>query len=337
MSTTYKSTRFASVDLWKFMASIFIMIQHTYQIGGMGREYHFYSAYIYVEFFYMITGYLTMKHFDETDGKGNRCEHAILYTVKKFAPFLIYVIPATLLQYGLECYNIIRLSEHISVVELLEFCQDLPLDLLLICIFKGMPKVKPLWFLSAMLVVFPVFCSLIQMKNKHLLMILAPLPLCIFYGSDSLMNETLVLEPLIKACACLLGGAFIYLLLHQFGTEWKSRNKMLLTVVEVLSLLFTVLCTCENWLFTQSILLCFFVTLILSFSGKTYTANIRGKWIHKLGEISFSIYVWQWFVATVVQSFCSGWADYLRVEVYYVGTLLLAVLYDCLVKLITKR
>ena len=50
------------IDIWRFIFALLIMGHHMYHLD-IGESYLFQSAWIYVEFFFMLSGYFTAKHF----------------------------------------------------------------------------------------------------------------------------------------------------------------------------------------------------------------------------------------------------------------------------------
>ena len=68
-----KNSRMAIVDLWKFIAAVMIMIHHLYYLSPAfeGKDYPGYFAWIYVEFFFILTGFFTYRHFARSDKQEN--------------------------------------------------------------------------------------------------------------------------------------------------------------------------------------------------------------------------------------------------------------------------
>ena len=58
------SGRNGKIELLRFLAAIFIMNGHLSQIG-FENDRPFLGGWFYVEFFFMLTGYFTMMHFEK--------------------------------------------------------------------------------------------------------------------------------------------------------------------------------------------------------------------------------------------------------------------------------
>ena len=85
-----KNIRMAIVDLWKFIAAVMIMIHHLYYLAPAfeGKDFPGYFSWIYVEFFFILTGYFTYRHFARQDSRENIVRSSLSYTWRKFKPFL---------------------------------------------------------------------------------------------------------------------------------------------------------------------------------------------------------------------------------------------------------
>ncbi len=101
------SKRNSNIELARFFGAIMIMIQH---IGIMGFDNHVPGCRLYVEFFLIITGYYTVKHFDRKN-YDNPIKESIIYTIKKFIPLLPYTIVTTILMYILNASPRLLLGE----------------------------------------------------------------------------------------------------------------------------------------------------------------------------------------------------------------------------------
>lgn len=150
------------LDMWRFIGSIVILLFHSGILGI--TDHHFQSGWIFVEFFYMITGYYTYKHFSNMKYTSleDIATKSISYTLKKYINMLPYVIIVVFLT---SIYNFI-----ISGCSNIKIFVEMLLEITLLFHRNIVP---PLWYLSALFIVFPVFCCLCQMSSKHFLAILA--------------------------------------------------------------------------------------------------------------------------------------------------------------------
>lgn len=90
------------IDLWRFIAAIAILLHHAGELGIHKSISG--NGYLFVEFFFMLSGYYTYRHLrNKTGGEsGNPIGDSFWYIIKKFGAYLPYTIPAILIQYILE-------------------------------------------------------------------------------------------------------------------------------------------------------------------------------------------------------------------------------------------
>lgn len=159
-------TRSGNVDLAKFFASLIIMMQHASLVLSV-RPYN--DCWIYVEFFLIITGFYTAKHFDNRKFD-NRMKESIAYTLRKFIPFYPYTLVTTIFMYLLTLVPELILGDINIKGFLFGFVDDFPFDALLITASYGNPLVRPLWYLSAMIIVFPLVAWFVQISNRYIIL-----------------------------------------------------------------------------------------------------------------------------------------------------------------------
>lgn len=77
------NSRSGNVDLARSISAL-LVVAHHFSILGFSN-YSFYGAWIYVEFFLIITGYYTTKHFDRKN-YSNPMKESVIYTLKNLFP-----------------------------------------------------------------------------------------------------------------------------------------------------------------------------------------------------------------------------------------------------------
>jgi len=315
------SNRNKDVDLWRFIAILIIMAHHLYILGI--KEYPFYDGWIYVEFFLIITGYYTLSHF-EGKRKENKAKEAVEYTIKKFLPLLPYTVAVTLAAWLTQ--NISALINGGGVKQFLtSFLGDFAFDLLWLSTF---PLVAPLWYLSAMIIVFPFFCWFIQRENRYMTLLVCFSYVIIFYGSEGVTTARSFLFDIFRVLAGLMLGALIYEINYVFGELLMKINSSICTSIEILLLLFPIVSVYRNWETYKLDLLCFAVGLGLMFSGRCFSVASKIKVFNYLGKISMPMFILHWYIGTVVNHINSimQWNILMKVTLYYLGTFIVSML-----------
>lgn len=330
MENKFIKNRTSIVDLWKFIACFMIMTHHLGYLG-IERGFHWDTGSRFVEFFLMVTGYYSYKHFSDrviTD----RCKTAIYYTIKKFIPFIPYTTIAIAGQYILE--TVFCSDWHSRIYNL----TDMPFELVLVIQAFKMPHTVPLWYLSSLFLVFPAFVLFLEIQNRYLIFIISFFLVLTGYGTWSVYFPHNMLRVL---CGLLFGTALAS------GTEILNEmdtgitiNTKLLAVIENLSLLCAVFITYHNYSADRIIRLLFAVSIGVMLSGKSASYRVQSSVITFLGKISMPIYIVHWTVGTIVLQI----ADFLSrqwgcsmtrggvIALYYLGTISISVMLYLLIE-----
>lgn len=324
-----------SVECSRFLAAMLIMTHHMYQLGV--EEYPFKEAWIYVELFLLITGFYTARHYDGHSA-GNPSKDAFQYTIRKFLPLFPYACISSVCGWILRGLHGLLCEGWIWKKFVINFLGDFPFDILLLISSYGYPVITPLWYLSAMLIVFPLFCLFVQIKNRYTKLLSAILLTLLFYGWNGVSGERTYPLDMLRVMAGMLLGVVIY----EFSVVFKAHilrvPKKLLTVVEALAFAFPFFCCLNNYVSrgftnTRVYLLCYCIFLLLCLPGFTYSAGIKGKLFDYLGRLSMPIFIFHWCVCMTVNLLAelNGWALSLKIILYYALTLLVSVVLMALI------
>lgn len=320
-------TRENFVDLWRFVAILMIMGHHQYHVGARG--YPFAMGWVFVEFFFALTGYLTTAHFAHSQPMclAEQSKKAVCYTIKKFKHFLPFVWLAIILEYAFHFAADFQ-SMLSNLPETVSWLAKLPLEMLLISSSYTKPELVPLWYLSAMFIVFPLFCLLLQLCNKYLLTIISLLIPIIFYGAAGVADNWTFPLNLCRAFSAMLLGTLVYVLNDLFLNNFYSKVcKPLLTAVQFVCFILPLLaCYFDIHSMLRVILLCFVAGLSITFSGQSATASMKSKIVQYLGQVSMSIYLFHWVIAGIIAKYFGAFPQNVRIILYYIGSVLLSIL-----------
>lgn len=332
-----KQKKMGMIELWRFLFMLLIMGRHLYHLGMKG-DYPFRGAWIYVEFFFILTGGFTFKHFEKMRMQG-KCpadyvHESIGYTLHKFKGFVGYAVIAVFSEYFIAGYSLLKSGQFSEFI--LSF-RNMPFEMMFLS-SSGIvnPKVAPIWYLSAMLLVMPLFCFVVQKYRSFFVSIGCWLFPVLYYGRVGVTSLRDWPHDMLRAFACMSLGAFAYLLsLEIQKINWNRRKRLLLTVIEFGSLLMTVFFTSRNWKVNEQMLLLFVIGSVSLFSGCSYTALLTGKIFDFLGKITLPMFLLHWTVGTVVRKLFISmeW----RVCFYYGATIVLSAALYMMFRQIRKR
>lgn len=190
-------------------------------------------------------------------------------------------------------------------------------------------KLAPIWYLSAMFLVLPLFCCLLYGSRTHAFMIyifswLLPV---LYYGKVGVISERAWPHDLLRAFVCLSLGAFVFLVSEKLKQiDMAKRQRYILTAAETGGLILTVIMTFLDFRNGKMILLLLIGGLAVLLSGTSYTCCIKDKYTGFLGQMSLFIYLFHWPVLKFISYRFSGWGLKDKVTVFYLGTFIISFL-----------
>ena len=318
------------IEFNRFIAILIIMGHHLSRVKAV--DYHFATGWVYVEFFFLVTGYFTARHLCRYPE-----ENCIDYTLAKFKRLIGIAWLAIVSEYMLELSITFIVDKNRGLPVLLSYLKDLPFEMMMIGSSYKTPSLVPVWYLSALFIVFPLFCLFYQIKNKqlrHTLEVLIPL---VYYGYAGIYDNWRFPLNLIRAFSCLLLGAFIF----DFGRKiiavlHRRFSEAGYTALQLICLIIPVLACWYNTVeYHRVVVLCFMIVM-------TITAGDRGiKLKHGifglLGEITMPIYLFHWVVAMFIGAYLEALGQNLRILIYYSTSILLGIMIVMVKKKIKKH
>ena len=321
MEKMQKKRYYYDIELLRFIGMLLIMGHHLYLIG-YGGEYLGQNCWVWVDFFFILTGAFTYRHYAETERKIADCgEEALTYTINKFKSFWPYTTAAVFFQY------VIMYREELLGGNVRGFALsflDLPYEVIYLSssgIVKA--KVAPIWFLSAMFIVFPLIVYLIN-KHKELWKIISFMFPIIYFGRKMVNTSRSWPNDMVRAFACIALGSFAFMVAQRIAKRYQeTTHKIIITITEVFCSVFTIYVTITNRDCLNLIELLFFIMAVLLFSGVSYTAHIRCDGVKLLGEISMPMFIFHWGIGTLISEFEINLLH--KTVLYYMGTIVLSV------------
>ncbi len=342
---TIISKRNGTIELIRFLGILLIMAHHIYHMGF--EDYHFQNAWVYVEMFFIITGYYTTKHF-AFSGSEKNISNSVTYTIKKFSKFAPYVIAGVLAEYicifiqGKGNFSLIRIliskfPFDSSLLKILPFeiklLNKLPFEIgLLSSSGKEMPEFLPIWFLSAMFIVFPIFCSVVQLKHKDAVFYCSWIVPIIYYGAVGVSCTKDWPHDMLRAFSCMLIGTFVFFVSERMKNfRFTNAAKVIFNIIKYMALILPIILTFFNWYAMELILLCFIVYFIIVFSSDSSFGS-NSAFIGFLGKISMPMYLIHWPLGSVINIYLSGLSAAAKLSVYYIGTIVLSCIFYFIVE-----
>ena len=315
------------VDIYRLLFIFLIMAHHLY------LDIPFASAWVYVEFFFILSGYFTMKHYAlgvERKSVEEKASETITYTLHKFKRIMPYVVIAVLLEYGSE----LKIVGFQGKRELLSMLENMVFELCLLS-SSGLANayVAPIWYLSAMFLVFPLFTFMLSFKEMHKWYygFLSWFIAALYYGKVGVVPRE---HDLLRAFACLWLGVFVYGASETIKQHRKGRCfDIAVTLFEIGSFVLTVICTGYNTGNGKLIVFAFVIGSSALLSGCSLTSKIPS--IPFIGELSMVLFLMHWHVRTTIGRYIANLAQIHVIVMYYVISICLSVfllLAGCMIK-----
>ena len=306
-----------------------ILLRHQYHLGLPDGSFPFSTAWIFVEFFFAISGYFTIVHFRKNQKKDDidlAAKEAIIYAEKKWIRFLPYTFISVYMKCTMNYLN----EGHGLIRFIIAFLEGALL-------IRGESNNGVLWYLSAMLIVLPLFCFFVQILPKYVSLIFAILG-CIIYYDNNVLDCFFPMH-LVRAIVGLSLGIIIY----EFSIIIKKHSytglgKMILSVIEWGSFSFTVIATYYNKSWNKIYVVAFIVALSIAFSAESYSEYIpHSRSLRWLTELSMVIYIFQFVVADGLYMFTQNF-DNVQMKIFYIiGTVLISIFIKLIVDLLKSK
>lgn len=282
------------------------------------------GGWIYCEFFFIITGFYTAKHFY---GKkdSDRPRAALMYIVRKFKSYLPYTTIAILAVYIMGGIQMMGYGIKTAIF----YFTDMPFEMLYI----RAVRLGPMWFLSALFLAFPFFSLFIQMKNRYLVCMGSIMySVWYYYSTNDLHSET----SWQRAMAGLMIGTFIFYadtILQEECMELSgaiNSHSVMLSVIEVICLMLPVVYSFFTDPEFHTVILCFVIGLWILLTGKSSTSRIEIPVAVYLGKVAMPLYVFHMVISELIKMMHFPEKRGVKIVVYYVASLTLACVTDYL-------
>lgn len=304
------SKRNNSLELVRFFAAILILIFHLNQL--FFEENPFFEIIpLYVEFFFMVSGFFLMKHLESGNIEDETTWDYIIHKVRGFFAPLCIVNAVHLLLYAA--------TNHVdSVIGVFKVLYHLKWEFFLLqdAGFVKDPQfnidylIGPAWYISAMIIALVFAYPLAKYYKRVYVSIICPLSIFLIYigflqnygnlniGTEFMfvMSDAVLRGFSGTCCGALCYEAYKYVCKKELftRTSWK-----IIDVISWLVLPLTVVMFCFKYSDSDTfIMIPFGIIIISSMIGKTFIPNMLGKipdvLTSFLGKISFYIYITQY-------------------------------------------
>lgn len=333
-----KKTRNGYVDLLRFLASYVIVFFHLgiapyYTRDGILGKLP--GGALFVEFFFMLSGYFAAKVFIEADKGKEPVIHRFM--LKKYLRFLPYSFLTAVVMYTWTIFS--KAHTFQSVIKMLLV---MPFEVLLL---RGTGIIQTeyihwLWYLSAMVITLPIVLYLLKYHERIFKSYLAWSVPFFIYGYiintiGTICTIDWLLSTLRALAGLMLGASLVYVTRFIKGYRITKKMKTVLTVIELCAIgsafyyckIYSLAASPYDITFIPMV----YISLSITLSGKTWTSCIHGKVFSFLGKISLPIYCIHPVIYRVIRYFIPDASRELELILTTVGTFVAACLMQAIV------
>lgn len=222
------------IELCRFIAAILIVCHHS---DIFGKRVLFIGCWVFVEFFFMLTGYFTTRHFSRLPPSCNWYRDALVYVRDK----LVRIAPYAWL--GIALGFLVLKPWAASAETLLTQLLSLPFNLLFLkgstLAIKSLSFDAPLWYLTLiMLFLPPIIVGMKRHENAYKYIICWLVPILMMSYNMETMGKVSVWEvsigKMIRGASDLILGSLVYYISERLRSRLAARNR--LSFVKILSI-----------------------------------------------------------------------------------------------------
>lgn len=294
----------ATIQFWRFIFTIFICLLH-FDEGFAGKYYFSSGAYLAVDFFFILSGFLLAQHFEKAkEPIVHAGTAAISYIRKRMIALYPHYIFSLLILFLINNCIIFQTSPATFFSNLYHIKWEV-----ILMQYSGLAGISvcniPTWYLSALCITSYFLYFLLSDKKDTFVYFICPLSALLIYTYISRTNGNLAyveqyngifLAALLRAWAGLSTGVisyYIYVYLKGYKYD-NSRKSLLPSIVYFINVIFILKIIMFNGHSQEDfiIILLFSILIIQSFLNKDFFSSLlnRNLFIF-LGKISYPIYL----------------------------------------------
>ena len=333
-----QTKRIDIVDFWRFFAAIMIILCHVNMFGG-----HRFLLYLFVDFFFMLTGFFIFKHFQKkqfiNQDINEKAKNALKYTWDRFLKLLPYTIPIVII-----CFIVIfgpKCIHHHTIQDILSYIRNIVAEALLLPrhLMSSGRVIGPIWYLSVMIFTMPIVCYIAQTKRLNLVALLS-IPLFWYFLNElytfTAGNVDASLQLLRAFISMILGGLVFYITtLIDDTKKSSSKTRVIVTITEILCYIGALIIGALNIQPINIMIVLLFVGLCATLSGLSYTAEVKGLVFTFLGAISLPLFMWHYGIIRVVKTI-DRFDLTTKYIVVFAASILISAIHYLIVKKISK-
>lgn len=343
------TNRIKSIELIRFLLSLLIVIGHFGEFFQFSNEHFSNVASVFVEFFFILSGFLMMIHIENHKEE----ESSFKYIIHKAKSFFLPLTIVNIVHFIVVCIG----NKVNTIGGILEKLWHFKWEFLLLqCAgFIKEPQfnmdylIGPTWYISAMMIAMYFAFYLAKNHNKIFTEFICPLSILFIYVYVTQRYDNInigsefvgpICTAVLRAFAGICVGVLAYKAYKYLETKDISKSKFYLILDVVAFITIPLLIVYAIWGADDNSI--FFTVLFglivtLAFTNKTPIArffnSLNPKALGFLGVMSLYVYLTHWTILMIVVFFFPNLSAPLSALLIILGT----VIYSGVLYLITKK
>ena len=324
------------VDLCRFIAALMIMFCHLDLVGSST-----YPTYMFVDFFFILSGYFTVQHFAKAKNDSDpekRGRAALIYTAKKFLPFIPHLLIALPIVYFARNFYFLKGGNTLGF---LAGFKDMFAEFLLLPVkFFENPvrQIGPLWYLSALLFVMPLFSYICQSRYRRPICFAGLILAYVYFSMQNIISAFDPISALLLCASCMFIGMFVFdVVLEIKEKKLKTSTKVFATIIELACLIYACLAAIFGFTPAKMQVIVYVILLTIMLSGISYTSKLKFSFFTWLGKISMPLFIWHYAVGRVLSHLIGAWSSKRLMVAFFAGSIITAIVMHYFAEFVLKK
>lgn len=306
------------IDVYRLIMAVIIMIFHSYHLFSVSN-YPFTYGRIFVEAFFLLSGYFTVSYFEKQKIIQGRIKlytaiiNSLKYTYRKYLVLIPFT--ATMVYFSLVIRHGVIANDLTTKMWITALFESLML-------IRGDSNVGVLWYMSAMLPLLPILAFVVQITHKKIYGSLSLVAVLSWYVCLGRFDDCFAPLSYCRAVAGLSLGILAYCV--KDFLDIKDFKKINLSTIAYLSLVIPIITNVLNIRLDRLCLICFVIGFAICFSSKSAQVY-ENNFTRLCGRISFPLYLVHMNVADFITWYCKQYSP-LSTEIQYLVYFIISII-----------
>ena len=199
-------------------------------------------------------------------------------------------------------------------------------------------QIGPLWYLSALLIVMPLFSYICQSKYRRPIGFAGLILAYVYFCMQDVISAFDPISALLLCASCMFIGMFVFdVVLEIKEKKLKTSTKVFATIIELACLAYACLAAMLGFTPVKMQVIVYVIMLTIMLSGISYTSKLKIPFFTWLGKISMPLFIWHYAVGRVLSHLVTSWSPKRLLIVFFVGSIITAIVMHYFAEFVLKK